>query len=94
MLGSDPRPLGETGIGELFTIVWLIGRQSAWDVGRAGSDNPSRSMLIGREFSAVEDLLVVAIEKATAAYESGGVRKMLRTPGHSLAQNAGDRRVF
>src|SRR5215831_4693062 len=33
-------------------------------------------------------------EKATAAYESGVVRKMRRTPGHSLAQNAGDRRVF
>src|SRR5262249_22607127 len=41
-----------------------------------------------------KELHVVATEKATAAYESGGVRKMRRTPGHSLAQNAGDRRVF
>src|SRR5262249_650824 len=33
-------------------------------------------------------------EKATAVYESGGVRKIRRTPVHSLTQKAGDRRVF
>src|SRR5262249_32115084 len=29
-----------------------------------------------------------------AAYERGGIRKMRRTPVHSLTHNVGDRRVF
>jgi hypothetical protein len=33
-------------------------------------------------------------EKATAAHESGVVRQMPRTPGHSLTHNAGECRVF
>src|SRR2546430_2791381 len=33
-------------------------------------------------------------DKATAAYESGAVKKMPRTPCPSMAQDGGDRRVF
>src|SRR2546427_13113118 len=33
-------------------------------------------------------------DKATAAYESGAVKKMHRTPCPSMAQDVGDRRVF
>ena len=35
----------------------------------------------------------MAQEKAPAAYERGVVRKRQRTPWHSLAHHAGDRRV-
>jgi hypothetical protein len=46
----------------------------------------------GCEFSVAQELLILAPGEATAAYESGVVRKMPRAPWHRLAQDAGNRR--
>ena len=52
------------------------------------------SNITGCEFSAAQELLVVATEEGKSSIREWCGQKNAEDSGHSLAQNAGDRRVF